>query len=88
MSTTNEFQIAYMKLRTQLDALVVNTLRYCMDGEDRDDCISRMAGIEGEILSLIGQVGGDAPCDDGYFNCGGVCVPYACVQDIMGQDAG
>ncbi len=83
----NDFPIAYMRLRTLLDAVVVNTMRYCMDGENADDCVARINGVEDELINMIGRVGGEAPCDEGYFNCGGVCVPYACVEGISAQAA-
>lgn len=72
-----------MRLRTLLDALEVNTLRYCMDGANRPDCISRMEGIEAQLMDMIEHVGGEAPCDPGYYNCGGVCVPYSCIEQAM-----
>jgi hypothetical protein len=87
MATTTDFPGSYMRLRTLLDALVVNTLRYCLDGEDPLVCISRMEGIEGELVSMINRVNGEAPCDPGYFNCGGVCVPYACLESFTQKAA-
>lgn len=82
MTKKKHFPTSYMRLRTILDSLVTNTLRHCLDGVDAADCISRMEGIEDELLGMIKQVGGDAPCDMGYFNCGGVCVPYACFEEF------
>lgn len=87
MTTTTDFPAAYMRLRTLLDALEVNTLRYCMDGNDRDLWISRIESVEAELLNMIGRVNGKAPCGPGYFNCGGVCVPYPCWEQAMKQTA-
>jgi hypothetical protein len=83
MAMEKHFPTSYMRLRTILDALVVNTLRHCLDGGDADECMIRMEKIEGELLEMVKQVGGDAPCDMGYFNCGGVCVPYACFEEFV-----
>ena len=87
MDTTTNFSIAYMRLRTLLDSVTVNTLRYCMDPADLEARIARMQGVEAELMTVIGKVGGDAPCDAGYFNCGGVCVPYSCLEEAMAQSA-
>lgn len=90
MTDTNNFTESYMRLRTLLDSLTVNTLRYCLDGEDPQVKIDRVNSIEGDLLNLIQKVGGEpgeGGCDPGYFNCGGVCVPYACVQDAIMQAA-
>ena len=88
MTATTDFPTAYMRLRTLLDALEVNTLRYCLDGADSDDCISRMITVQADLMNVIEHVGGEAPCPDGYFNCGGVCVPYSCVEEFMDQAEG
>ncbi len=85
MVTTLDFASAYMRLRTLLDSLEVNTLRYCLDGVDRDDCVSRMIGLEADLLNVIEHVGGESPCPDGYFNCGGVCVVYSCAEEFLQQ---
>jgi hypothetical protein len=87
MNTATDFPTAYMRLRTLLDALAVNTLRYCMDGVDPDAKISRMKGVEADLMNMIEHVGGEAPCDAGYYNCGGVCVPYSCLEDATAQAA-
>ncbi len=86
MITTTDFPTAYMRLRTLLDSLEVNTLRFCLDGKDPDEFVSRVMGLEGELMNLIGRVGGGTPCDTGYFNCGGVCVPYQCYTQMI-QDS-
>lgn len=78
--TNNDMPAAYMRLRTLLDALTVNTLRFCLDGKSEDEVIHRMKGVEADLMNMIEIVGGVTPCADGYFNCGGVCVPYACFE--------
>lgn len=83
MEKTSEFSIAYMRLRTLLDSLTVNTMRYCMDPPDLAARIALMKGLEAELINMISSVGGAAPCDPGYFNCGGVCVPYSCLEEAM-----
>ncbi len=80
MYESYDMPAAYMRLRTLLDALTVNTLRYCLDGKDADDVVQRMKGVEADLMNMIEIVGGASPCADGYFNCGGVCVPYACFE--------
>lgn len=87
MTTSTDFPTAYMRLRTLLDALVTNTMRYCLDDEDPVICVNRMQSVEGELMSMIESVGGQAPCDPGYFNCGGVCVPYSCFEKFTQQSA-
>jgi hypothetical protein len=80
MNEQTDFPAAYMRIRTLLDALTVNTLRYCLDGETSDEVVSRMKSVEAEMMHMIEVVGGEAPCAPGYFNCGGVCLPYACFE--------
>ena len=80
MNESSDMAAAYMRLRTLLDALTVNTLRYCLDGQTADEVAFRMKGVEADLMNMIEVVGGVAPCADGYFNCGGVCVPYACFE--------
>ena len=83
MGYETDFPKSYMRLRTLLDALQVNALRYCLDGADHIECVSRMGAVESELIEFIGKVGGEAPCDAGYYNCGGVCVPYQCFEAFL-----
>ena len=77
--TYNDFSKAYVRLRTLLDSLQANMIRYCVDEPSLGVRLERMNGVEEELLNLIGKVGGGGPCSDGYFLCDGVCVPYRCV---------
>lgn len=90
MNYDSDFSKTYVRLRLLLDSLTVNTLRFCLDGNDTQAKIDRVNGIENDLLNLIKTVDGDpveGVCDPGYFNCGGVCVPYACVENDMNQSA-
>ncbi|HVF46948.1 MAG TPA: hypothetical protein VNA17_05215 [Pyrinomonadaceae bacterium] len=84
MTTGTDFPTAYMRLRTLLDALQVNVMRYCLDEtKDPEESVARMEGLDEELMSVIEHVGGGAPCDAGYYNCGGVCVPYQCFEAYL-----
>lgn len=90
MTDTTNFTESYIRLRTILDALTVNTLRFCLDGEDPQIMSDRINYIEEDLMNLVRKVGGDpgpSGCDAGYFNCGGVCVPYSCVQKAISKGA-
>jgi hypothetical protein len=89
---TDGFAKAYIRLRTVLDALEVNALRYCLDNTNTAERIKRAADIERMLMYVIEQVQGIPKkssdvnrlgiCDDGYYNCGGVCVPYQCTDNL------
>jgi len=79
MSTYNDFPSAYIRLRTLLDSLQANMIRYCLEDGDVEVRLDRMNGVEEELMNLIGKVGGDSPCAPGYYLCDGVCVPYVCI---------
>ena len=86
------FAKAYIRLRTVMDALEVNALRYCLDNTTTDERIKRAADIENKLMGVIEYVQGIPKkssdvnrlgiCDDGYYNCGGVCVPYQCTDNL------
>ena len=80
MPGTQEFAASYIRLRTLLDALHANTLRYCIEAEGVDAKIERINQVEAEIRQVVKSVGGDGPCEQGYYLCDGVCVPYQCFQ--------
>ena len=53
MKTTTEFPSAYIRLRTLLDALEANTLRYCLDSADPDIRTAKIMGIEADLISAV-----------------------------------
>ncbi len=87
MSTSTEFASAYIRLRTLLDAVQANALNFCLDSEDVEVRMSRMSEVEAELMGLIGKLGGKGPCRPGYYNCGGVCVPYLCAEASIAGSA-
>ena len=87
MPFNQEFAASYIRLRTLLDALTVNTLRYCMEAEGATARVRRINEIEEEIKNIVAQVGGEGPCEQGYYLCDGVCVPYPCVSTPESQSA-
>jgi hypothetical protein len=87
MTFTEEFSDSYIRLRTLLDSLQANSLRYVMKAESTDERLDRIGRLEGEIRSLVKEIGGEGPCADGYYLCYGVCVPYQCVGQSESQSA-
>jgi hypothetical protein len=77
--TYDDFSKAYVRLRTLLDSLQANMIRYCVEETSPDVRINRINGVEEDLMQLIGKVGGEGPCAQGYYLCDGVCVPYQCV---------
>lgn len=82
---SDSFPKAYMRLRTVLDALQINALRYCLEDTKAAERKRRAAEIEAWIMPVIEKLtnemiapGNPGDCGDGYHNCGGVCVPYQC----------
>ena len=79
-----DFPKAYVRLRTVLDGLQISVLRYCLEEENAKIRIKRMTEIEKTVLPMIRAIQDKlalAPgpgCPDGYFDCGGICVPYQC----------
>ena len=84
---TGSFPKAYMRLRTVLDALEINALQYCLEEKGTETRKLRAEEIEAWLKPVVKKIqrkllgpGGELPggCQDGYHNCGGVCVPYQC----------
>ena len=84
----DDFPKKYVRFRTVLDALQVSSLRYCLESASTGTRIKRMTEIEKMILPMIRAIqdklalapGSGGGCPDGYFDCGGVCVPYQCPE--------
>lgn len=83
--TAKDFPAAYIRLRTVLDSLEIETLRYCLDDKNVQKRLKRIADAESLLMTVIGKLkdktikpGDTDACGDGLFNCGGVCVPYQC----------
>ena len=85
--TYDDFSKAYVRLRTLLDSLQTNMIRYCVEDTSLDVRLDRMNGVEEDLMDLIGKVGGEGPCAQGYYLCDGVCVPYPCVGQGESQSA-
>ena len=86
----SDFPKHYARLRTVLDALEIFALRHCLDGTTTDERIQLADAIEADLTPYIrkyggtpqkGSAGSEGECGEGYFNCGGICVPYQCVAD-------
>ena len=82
---SDDFPKVYMRLRTVLDGLEINALRYCLNETKRSIRKQRAKEIEALLMPIIEKIEGLAVpgenrggCGDGYQNCGGVCVPYQC----------
>jgi hypothetical protein len=82
-----EYQSAYIRLRTVLDALEIGALQYCLKDTNEQKRIKRADELVGLLMPVINAIrgktlgpgGGDpSGCGDGYYDCGGVCVPYQC----------
>lgn len=93
METTTEkdgagnFPKAYIRLRTLLDGLEMTSLRYCLKDKDTAERIARAEELERVLMPIITEyqnkmrTNANVDCPDGYFDCGGCCVPYPCVGD-------
>ncbi len=82
---SEEFYKAYARLRTVTDSLEATTLRYCFESKDAAESIQRADKVEKLLMSVLEQIPDALPnieaeggCGEGYYNCGGVCVPYPC----------
>lgn len=84
---TGSFPKAYIRLRTVLDALEINALQYCLEDKRTATRKCRAEEIETWVMPVVQMIqrkmmedNGEiaAGCQDGYHNCGGVCVPYQC----------
>jgi hypothetical protein len=80
----DDFARAYIRLRTVLDGLELSSLRYCLKDKNVARRLKRIGEIEELVMPIIRSLQDrtiahpGAGCDEGYFNCGGVCVPYQC----------
>ncbi len=75
----------YARLRTLLDSLVVGCLRSYLNVDGWEHQQENYAYMEKELTKLIERIWPEVPvtddlCPDGYFNCGGCCVPYKCID--------
>jgi hypothetical protein len=82
---TDEFIKFYVRLRTVLDAVEANAIRYCLENEDVYERVKRAEEMEQLLLPVIeripeftGEQSVIGKCGPGYYNCGGICVPYKC----------
>ncbi|HEX8370704.1 MAG TPA: hypothetical protein VF604_19320 [Pyrinomonadaceae bacterium] len=84
---TDDFPKVYMRLRTILDGLELGALQYCLRDESTKDRIKRAEDLEAWLMPIITKLKDkttkppNASCAEGYYNCGGVCVPYQCPAD-------
>lgn len=85
--STNDFEKAYIRLRTVLDGLEIAALQYCLQEETVKERIKHAEAVEALLMPIIDKLK-DKPgippsfsCAEGYYNCGGVCVPYQCPSD-------
>ncbi len=85
---TNDFLKAYKRFRTVLDGLEITALRYCMNNNDDAHRIARAKEIEEKLMPIIEEFQSkmhtnlnlplNIDCPEGFYNCGGCCVPYEC----------
>jgi hypothetical protein len=82
-----EFYEAYIRLRTVLDALEISALRYCLTEKDEKTRVRQANKIVKALKPLVKRFqnsaassGPGGTCEDGFFNCNGVCVPYQCPE--------
>lgn len=74
----------YVALRTILDSLEIGALRFYLDNTTPEEKRIRFAKLKFELVPITKRLWGggeekiEGDCPDGYFNCDGVCVPYAC----------
>lgn len=84
---TNDFPRAYIRLRTVLDALEIGILQRCLREESDSERAKRAEEMEAWLMPIISKlkIKPSKPpyssCAEGYYNCGGVCVPYQCPTD-------
>jgi hypothetical protein len=82
---SDDFPKAYMRLRTVLDGLELGALQYCLREETAKERIKKAEEIEALLIPIIlkfkDKPTRDFTCAEGYYNCGGVCVPYQCPAD-------
>ena len=75
----------YVELRTMLDSVVAGSLRFYLDPLQFEKQKENYQFLRKYLMIISDRVwdrekpGAGDPCPDGYFNCGGCCVPYECV---------
>ncbi len=85
---TDGFPKAYIRLRTVLDALEMNSLYYVLKPTNQDNKlrIERAMYATALLEKCYEEIHGLIPkeelqsCPHGYHDCGGVCVPYSCPE--------
>jgi hypothetical protein len=76
----------YVELRTILDSLEMGALRFYLDKTTPEEKSKRFAELKCELKPIISRLFSgvdtlsEGDCPDGYFNCDGCCVPYACFK--------
>ncbi len=83
---TDGFPKAYIRLRTVLDALEMNSLYYVLKPTKQDNKLRIARAKEATALleECYKQIHGLIPkgelqsCPPGYHDCDGMCVPYNC----------
>ncbi|MEO8647738.1 MAG: hypothetical protein ABI539_01090 [Acidobacteriota bacterium] len=84
----DRFNRVYINLRTVLDALEAMSLRYCLEEHNvttRTDRAHELIELIKPVVEEIQEMRrktGLSGCGEGYNNCNGVCVPYACPEDM------
>ena len=84
----------YVELRTLLDSLEIGALRYYLNAPSHAEQQANLKYLKTQLKPIIDHIWGKPkkqartsksadeadPCPDGYFNCNGCCVPYACIN--------
>ena len=94
--TSKSFDKPYIRLRTVLDALEANALHYILKDKNDGVRIERAKEVEGLLMPILRLIGGTPAaknavsaeaslggCPDGFHDCGGCCVPYACPESTQ-----
>lgn len=75
------YRKSYIGLRTDLDGLEIEAIRYYLRGDTTAERKKRGAYLKGLILDFMGKIS-ERPiltdCPDGFTLCNGACVPYQC----------
>jgi hypothetical protein len=82
----DDFPEVYVRFRTVLDGLEMTALRYCLQDKDAAKRIHRAKEIETMLMPIVKDlenrmrklINSPEICPDGYYDCGGCCVPYQC----------
>jgi hypothetical protein len=86
VKTGDEFLKAYVRLRTVLDAVEIGVINRCLQEQTVEMKIKRIEEFEKLLEPITKKLKKDKPtrkdaCAEGYYDCGGVCVPYQCPTD-------